>query len=155
MSRLLQGRLPVAHSRMTQPTAHTSMAPILPRRSPLTVSGERYIGVPVSELASAGAATPSAETVGAPVLMREREASVFWFLARTLAAPKSTYLIVPLPSRRMSARERGSESSARNVSIERLCGKGESEGGREGGRGARRGRDDDALSGLMSRWTTF
>lgn len=89
LSKLLQGRLPVAHSRMTQPKLHTSIAPILPFLTPLTVSGLRYIGVPVNELASAPGIPSTAVTI------RDRDAIVFWFFASTLAAPKSTNLMVP------------------------------------------------------------
>jgi len=61
LSRDAQGRRPVAISRMTHPSDHTSTAPARPGFSPLMTSGDMYIGVPVMDLlalpAPASAAT--------------------------------------------------------------------------------------------------
>lgn len=88
LSRLAQGRLPVAISRMTQPRDHISTAPALPGFSPLITSGDMYMGVPVMDLFGF-------VTAASPARVRP-------WRAMTLAAPKSTYLMMPLWSSRIS-----------------------------------------------------
>lgn len=82
LSRLAQGRRPVAISKITQPRDQMSTAPALPGFSPLITSGDMYIGVPVIDLLGFVAVISCT--------------SVLPCLAMTLAAPKSTYLIMPL-----------------------------------------------------------
>jgi len=85
-----QGRRPVAISRITQPSDHISTAPCRPVLPPRMTSGDMYIGVPVIErwrpwrvaLCSAARVRP--------------------WRAMSLAAPKSTNLMTPLWSSRMS-----------------------------------------------------
>lgn len=90
LSRFAHGRRPVAISRMTQPRDHTSTAPKCPGFSPLMTSGDMYIGVPVMDLLG---------------FVAERSCiSVRPWRAITLAAPKSTYLMMPLWSRSTSAK---------------------------------------------------
>lgn len=71
-----------------------SIAPCRPRLLFLITSGDMYIGVPVRLLF----VEPGTSGVGVPVPSLERleRAIVRWFLARILAAPKSTYLITPM-----------------------------------------------------------
>src|SRR3569833_1792462 len=90
LSRLAQGRRPVAISRMTHPSDHTSTAPKCPGFSPLITSGDMYIGVPVMDLLGLVA-------VRSPTSVRP-------CLAMTLAAPKSTYLLMLLCSSSISSR---------------------------------------------------
>lgn len=85
LSRLLQGFLPVAASKMTHPIAHISIDPGLPGRSFLIISGDMYIGVPVKLFP----ATPL-ESIIARVRCRVR------FLTMILEAPKSTNFMTPL-----------------------------------------------------------
>lgn len=88
LSRLAQGRRPVAISRITHPRDQTSTAPKWPGFSPLITSGDMYMGVPVIDL------------FGFEALMSCT--SVRPWRAMTFAAPKSTYLMMPLWSRRTS-----------------------------------------------------
>ena len=92
LSKFAQGRWPVAISKITQPRDQTSTAPVRPGFSPLITSGDMYMGVPVMDLL---ALVPAILAI-----------SVLPCRAITLAAPKSTYLITPLWSRRMSGTER-------------------------------------------------
>lgn len=91
LSRLAQGRRPVTISRMTQPKDQISTAPALPGFSPLITSGDMYIGVPVMDLFGLVACRSAA---------RVRPCR-----AMTLAAPKSTYLMIPLWSSKISKLE--------------------------------------------------
>ena len=98
LSKDAQGRRPVLISRMTQPSDQTSMAPWRPSFWPLITSGDIYMGVPVMDFC-----LPGTQGVVPPA------AAVWWsgwrvlpWRAMILAAPKSTYLITPLWSRRMS-----------------------------------------------------
>lgn len=88
LSRLAHGRLPVTISRITQPSDHISTAPDLPGFSPLITSGDMYMGVPVMDLLGF-------------VAVRS-VASVRPCRAMILAAPKSTYLMMPLWSSKIS-----------------------------------------------------
>ena len=91
LSRVAHGRRPVAISRTTHPSDQMSTAPrrppFRPSPLPLITSGDMYIGVPVIDFCLAGAGSTC---------------SVLFCRAMTLAAPKSTNLITPLWSRRMS-----------------------------------------------------
>ena len=89
LSRFAQGRRPVAISRMTQPSDQMSIEPRRPAVVPVITSGDMYMGVPVMELYFECTAV---------------ETRVLPCLAITLAAPKSTYLIIPLWSKSMSRR---------------------------------------------------
>lgn len=90
LSMLAQGRRPVAISRMTQPSDQISTAPWRPRLVPRITSGDMYMGVPVIDLCRpCRVAACSA-------------AKVLPCLAMTLAAPKSTNLITPLWSNKIS-----------------------------------------------------
>lgn len=83
-----------------------STAPALPGLSPLMTSGDIYIGVPVMDLLGFVAC--------------KSVASVRPCLAMTLAAPKSTYLMIPLWSSKMS--NHVSVRSIRNFSGNLLSG---------------------------------
>jgi len=99
LSRLAQGRRPVAISKMQQPRDQISRAPCLPLSPPVITesqsdqrkevpSGDMYIGVPVILLRFVRAiVTP---------------AFVFPCFAKTLAAPKSENFILPTPSSKIS-----------------------------------------------------
>lgn len=89
LSRLAHGLRPVAISRITQPRDQMSTDPGFPGFSPLITSGDMYIGVPVIDRFGCELPCPSA-------------ANVRPWRAITLAAPKSTYLMMPLWSRRIS-----------------------------------------------------
>lgn len=89
LSRFAQGRRPVAISRMTHPRLQMSPAPPWPGFSPLITSGDMYIGVPVIDLFC--------------FVVLKSCTKVRLCRAMTLAAPKSTYLMTPLWSSRMSA----------------------------------------------------
>ena len=96
LSRLAHGRRPVLISRMTQPRDQTSMAPWRPSLVPLMTSGDMYIGVPVMDFC-----LPGKRVVGSARTLWSGWRVLFW-RAMTFAAPKSTYLMTPLWSRRMS-----------------------------------------------------
>jgi hypothetical protein len=98
LSRLAHGRRPVAISRITHPRDQMSAAPSRPPVSPLITSGDMYIGVPVIDLFGCCVAEWSVTSVRP-------------WRAITLAAPKSTYLMMPLWSRRMSAQRLGQHTS--------------------------------------------
>src|SRR6478735_2014638 len=89
LSSCAHGLLPVAISRITQPRDQMSTAPGLPGFSPLITSGDIYIGVPVMDRFG--------------IVACFSPASVRPCRAITLAAPKSTYLMIPLWSSRISA----------------------------------------------------
>lgn len=79
-----------------------SELPNLPDFSFLITSGAMYIGVPAREFMTAGPSGPGAALV---VRLATRvRAMVLLPLAMTLAAPKSTNLIVELVPSRMSPR---------------------------------------------------
>lgn len=107
LSRDAHGRRPVAISRITQPKDHTSTAPARPEFSPLITSGDMYIGVPVIDFWPAGFPGTDGATVFATKVLPWR--------AMTLAAPKSTYLITPAWSRRISAMEVSHEKDGENM----------------------------------------
>ncbi len=88
LSRFAHGLRPVAISKMTHPRDQMSTEPALPGLSPFMTSGDIYIGVPVMDLFG----FVSCKSV----------ASVRPCLAITLAAPKSTYLMMPLWSSKIS-----------------------------------------------------
>ncbi|KAH3669596.1 hypothetical protein OGATHE_002408 [Ogataea polymorpha] len=110
LSRLAHGRLPVAISNKQQPNDQISMAPNLPIVSPLIVSGDMYIGVPVNACVlrpewriEFKVAVP--EPLPLPPLLDEPPV-VFEVLpcaaiAITLAEPKSTNLMTPMWSSSM------------------------------------------------------
>lgn len=78
-----------------------STEPRRPSLEPLMTSGDMYIGVPVIDFCFAGTLgrpTPPAAASGASLVGW----SVLFWRAMTLAAPKSTYLMMPLWSSRMS-----------------------------------------------------
>jgi len=91
LSRFAQGRRPVAISRITHPRDHTSIAPCWPGILPVITSGDMYMGVPVMVLSLPPRDMPPTSA-----------AKVFPWRAIILAAPKSTYLMTPLWSSRMS-----------------------------------------------------
>jgi hypothetical protein len=94
----VNGTHPVEISSKTQPIDQISAAPNFPFRSVgLIISGAIYIGVPASEFITAGPSAPGAFVRIARVL-----AIVRLPFAITLAAPKSTNLIVELVPRRIS-----------------------------------------------------
>lgn len=88
LSRLAHGLRPVAISRMTQPRDQISTDPGFPGLSPLITSGDIYMGVPVIDRLGRDVATSAA--------------NVRPCRAITFAAPKSTYLMIPLRSKRIS-----------------------------------------------------
>ena len=89
LSRLAQGRRPVAISRITHPRDQMSTAPSRPSEVPLITSGDMYMGVPVILFCF------SPRELLFP-------ASVLPCRAMILAAPKSTYLMTPLWSSKIS-----------------------------------------------------
>ncbi len=97
LSKDAQGRRPVLISRMTQPSDQTSIAPWRPSFWPLMTSGDMYIGVPVMDFC-----LPGTHGAGPPLVAEWSGWRVLPWRAMILAAPKSTYLITPLWSRRMS-----------------------------------------------------
>lgn len=113
-----QGFLPVANSSVMQPTDQMSMAPSCPPGVFLMTSGDMYMGVPFIE----------------PIPAVRVRLIVLCPRAMTLAAPKSTSLMMPA-----SDVKRTSEKSEKAT-------KGMSERIERRGRGAA-----NALSGLMSR----
>ena len=95
LSRLAQGRRPVLISRITQPRDQISIEPRRPSLDPLMASGDMYIGVPVMDFCFAGTLgrpVPPAAASGASLV----GCSVLFWRAMTFAAPKSTYLMIPL-----------------------------------------------------------
>src|SRR5699024_2911512 len=102
LSRLAHGLRPVAISRITHPRDQMSTAPARPGFSPLITSGDMYMGVPVIDLLGLVACTSAA--------------SVRPCRAITLAAPKSTYLMMPLWFSRMS------RFASQSVSVTRSLG---------------------------------
>ena len=117
LSRLLHGLRPVANSRTTQPIDQISIAPWRPRLSFLMTSGDMYMGVPVRLLL----AIPGI-LLGCPT--RDRWI-VRWLFARTFAAPKSTNLMTPIWSSKISVAQLSIKYSEQR---------------------------NDLLSGLMSLW---
>ena len=81
-----------------------SMAPWRPRRLPLITSGDMYIGVPVKLFIPGGLlAVLILGVAGSTLVPFHVRCTVFEFFARILAAPKSTNLMTPRWSRRISA----------------------------------------------------
>ena len=82
-----------------------SIAPCLPRRSFLMISGDMYIGVPVKLFIPGGLlAVLILGVAGSTLVPFHVRCTVFEFFARILAAPKSTNLMTPRWSSRISAR---------------------------------------------------
>lgn len=104
LSRLLHGLRPVTISRMQQPVDQISEAPNLPDFSFLITSGAMYIGVPANEFIAAGPSAPAPAPVALVFRFATRVfAIVLLPFAITLAAPKSTNLIVEFVPSKMSA----------------------------------------------------
>ena len=93
LSRLAHGLLPVAISSTTHPRDQISTEPARPGFSPLITSGDMYMGVPVIDL------------LGFVAVACISAARVRPCLAMTFAAPKSTYLMIPLWSNKISRRK--------------------------------------------------
>ena len=91
---------------MTQPRDQISIEPRRPSLLPLMTSGDMYMGVPVIDFCfwgTFGRAVPAAALLSmAGVGASFVGWSVLFWRAMTFAAPKSTYLITPLWSSRMS-----------------------------------------------------
>lgn len=117
LSRFAHGRRPVAISNTTHPSDQMSTAPALPGFSPLMTSGDMYMGVPVIDLLGFEACRSAA--------------SVRPCRAITLAAPKSTYLMMPFWLSRIS-RHQARKLLARRCGERLIC--------------------EHSLSGLISRW---
>lgn len=98
LSRLLHGFRPVTISSRQQPMDQMSELPNRPVFSFLITSGAMYMGVPAKEFMTAAPSAP-----GAFVRLATRvRAMVLLPLAMTLAAPKSTNLMVELVPSRIS-----------------------------------------------------
>jgi hypothetical protein len=108
LGRCSHGLRPVLISKTTQPNDQMSTAPWPLAIPPDTASGDMYIGVPLSVLSdlSGIAVVPDFGFAADAAIAERANSRVRCRSAKTWEAPKSTYLMVPSPSNRISGIQR-------------------------------------------------